>query len=127
MRTVYHTDNGMTFEDFETASFVESLKLETVKYTVEKSISVIPMSNLKDIFNHGSIACMEFYVQDEDGNVSCEGFYETYDLDKTGHLDCIDYNQGLIEWSESEQSYFKIYYGREEKIKLLVIKSFRYY
>ena len=128
MEIIYKTKDGMEFSDKGQAEKWESLervKIEKQHIEVEK-IKVIPPSQLKTIFEIGDVTSMCLVYRD-DGIVKYDSDYETFSLDETGHLDCTDYYHGLFEWSESEQSYVRVYHGKSWKVEFLGVESVSYY
>ena len=129
MKAVYKVDD-MEFSDKKKAEKYEAIikdsyeEIEIVRVEKEK---VIPVDKLKELFDLGQIDSLYFYIKDESGVIKEDGGYETNCLDDTGHLDCTDEHHGLLEWSEKDQSYYRILFGRSWKVELLGIKKVYYY
>ena len=127
MKTIFKTDDGTEFDNSEQAFKYEALKREIVNIPIVKERKITPLSELKSIFEIGSIDSLYFLIKDEDGEIKEDGNYETNSLDETGHLECTDFNHGLLEWSNKEQAYFRIVYGRSQKVEILGITKVYYY
>lgn len=118
-----------TFYDKKEAEIYENLPWEETEIVTKKEVKLVPPSKLKDIFNcDKSITDLFFYLRDErDGCVKEEGGFETNSLDETGHLHCTDLSQGLLEWSEKEQTYYRIIHGYSWKVELIGISDVSYW
>ncbi len=129
MKVVYKTDDGMEFDDREQAEKYEVLSKNkvTVEETIKRTRTLISPDELKNLFELGEVSDMDFYLKEADGTIIRDGCYETYSLDDTGHLKCTDYNHGLLEWSEEDNSYYRKVYGHFWKVELLGIERVSYY
>ena len=127
MRVIYKTDDGMEFEDRIQAEKYEKLTKEKLVIDRKEEVKLIPVSELKNIFDVGSVINLFFYLKDEDGEIDEDGFYETNMIDDSGHLNCTDYSHGLLEWSEEDKAYYRIVHGRSWKVELLGISKVSYY
>jgi len=126
MKVIYKTDDGMEFEDRIQAEKYEKLTKEKLVIDSKEEVKLIPVSELKNIFDVGSVCNLFFYLKDEDGDVVLDGCYETNDIDNSGHLHCTDYAHGLLEWSEKEKSYYRTVHGYSWKVELLGISKVSY-
>lgn len=126
MQVIYKTADGMEFKDKVQAEKYERLTKEELVFNRKKEVKLIPVSELKNIFDIAYVWDLYFYLKDEHGDIDEDGGYETNSIDDSGHLNCIDYNHGLLEWSEEDKSYYRIVYGRSWKVELLGISKVRY-
>ncbi|MBO7123238.1 MAG: hypothetical protein J6V90_08170 [Treponema sp.] len=128
MEVVYKI-GSKTFYDKEEAKIYEGLPWEKTEILVKEEVKLIPPSKLKDVFDcDKSVTNMFFYIRDKEyGSVEEDGGYETNGLDETGHLHCTDLSHGLLEWSEKEQTYYRIVHGRSWKVELLGISDVSYW
>lgn len=128
MRIKYEADDGTLFDDREQAEKYEKLSknMITIEEVTKRKISLVSPAELKNIFEAGEVSFMSFYLRDESGTITYDGSYETYSLDSTGHLECTDYELGLLEWSKKDNSYYKTVRGHSWKVELLGIKSVHY-
>ena len=127
MKIIYRTEDGTEFDEASQAEKYERLARKKLVIKRKEKIKLIPESELKNIFDVGSVFALSFYLKDEDGDIDEDGFYETNDIDDSGHLHCTDYNHGLLEWSEEDKSYYRTVYGRSWKVELLGISKVSYY
>lgn len=128
MKIKYETDDGKLFDSREQAEKYEEFSKNrvTVEEVTKRKINLISPDELKNIFEAGEIYFMSFYLRDESGTITCDGSYETYSLDETDHLECSDYERGLLEWSEKDNSYYRIIHGFSWKVELLGIDHVHY-
>lgn len=126
MKTIFKTDDGTEFDNSEQALKYEALKREIIEIPKVEKVKLISLSELKNIFELGSVYNLYFLVKDEDGEVKEDGGYETNDIDETGHLECTDLGHGLLEWDSKEQTYFRIVHGRSWKVEILGISKVYY-
>lgn len=127
MKIIYRAGDGTEFDD---ASQVEKYERITRKELVierKEVVKLIPESELKNIFDVGSVAYLNFYLKDDDGDIDEDGYYETNDIDDSGHLNCTDYGHGLLEWSNKDNSYYRIVHGHSWKVEFLGISKVSYY
>ena len=127
MKVIYKTDDGKEFEDRIQAEKYEKLTKEKLVIDRKEEVKLIPLSELKNIFDVGSVIGLSFYIKNEDGVVEEDGFYETNMIDDSGHLNCSDYDHGLLEWSEEDKTYYRIVHDRYWKVELLGISKVSYY
>lgn len=127
MKTIFKTDDGTEFDNGEQALKYEALKREIVEIPTVEKRKLIPLSELKNIFEIGSVSSLYFLIKDEDGEIKEDGNYETNGIDETGHLECTDFDHGLLEWSNKEQAYFRTVYARSWKVEILGITKVFYY
>ena len=127
MQIIYRTEDGTEFDEASQAEKYERIAREKLVIERKEEIKLIPVSELKNIFDVGSVCNLSFYLKDEDGDIVEDGFYETNDIDDSGHLNCTDYGHGLFEWSEKDKSYYRIVHGRSWKVELLGISKVSYY
>ena len=127
MKVIYKTDDGKEFEDRTQAEKYEKLTKEKLVISRKEEVKLIPLSELKNIFDIGSVIDLSFYIKNEDGAIEEDGFYETNMIDDSGHLNCSDYAHGLLEWSEEGKTYYRIVHGRYWKVELLGISKVSYY
>ena len=127
METVFKTRDGTEFDNSEQALKYEALKREIVEIPKVEKRELIPLSELKNIFEIGSVYSLCFLIKDEDGDIEEDGSYETNSIDETGHLECTDFSHGLLEWDSKEQSYFRTVYGHSWKVEILGISKVAYY
>ena len=128
METIYKTKDGKEFTDKVMAEKWESLKRSKVTETRSYDYDVISPDQLKQIFELGDVDSMTIIYRDSRTDQIVEDSeYETFSLDDTGHLNLTDYSHGLFEWSEEEQSYFRLYYASSWKVELLGIKDVSYW
>lgn len=127
MKTIYKVDDGTEFKDITQAKLYEDLARQEIEVIHKKKVKFIPESELGKIFNIGSISSLCFYLKEENGDITEDGGYETNMIDDTGHLDCTDLNHGLLEWSEEDQTYYRIVYGHSWKVELLGISKVNYF
>ena len=127
MKVIYKTDDGKEFEDRVQAEKYEKLTKEKLVIDRKEEVKLIPLSELKNIFDVGSVIGLSFYIKNEDGVVEEDGFYETNMIDDSGHLNCSDYDHGLLEWSEEDKTYYRIVHDRYWKVELLGISNVSYY
>ena len=126
MDIVYRV-GSKTFYDKEEAEIYERLPWEKTKIVTMREVKLVPPSKLKDIFGCGrSVTNLFFYIRDEDGNVEEDGGYETNSLDETGHLNCTDLIQGLLEWDEKEQAYYRVVHSHSWKVELIGVSDVSY-
>ena len=118
-----------TFYDKEEAEIYENLPWEKTEIVTKKEVKLIPPSKLKDIFDCGkSVTNLSFYIRYKfDGTVEEDCGYETNSLDKTGHLLCTDLGHGLLEWSETEQTYYRIVSGVSWEVELIGVSDVSYW
>lgn len=102
MEVIYKTKDGKEFLDKEKAEAWEKLERETIEVTTISKIKVIPLSELKKLSSLGDITNLIIIYKDSDGEIKKDSGYEINLVDEEGHLDCSDYNHGLIEWSDEE-------------------------
>lgn len=122
MKVIYKTESGQEFEDKDKALAFEALERETISVPVrEVEKEVISPKCLRQIFDIGSIDHMTLLLKDEDGRMYDDSDFEVWLLDKTGHLDCSDYNHGLIQWSEKDGTYYYIRHSTYRKVELVGI------
>ena len=128
MKVKYETEDRTLFNDKEQAEKYEKLLQNkvTIEIVTKRNVRLISPDELKNIFDLGEVYKMSLYLRNEDGTIVKEDFYETYSLDNTGHLDCTDYEQGLLEWSEEDNSYYRLLYGYSWKVELLGIERVYY-
>lgn len=128
MEIIYKTKDGKEFTDKDKAEKWESLQRTAYSEHIDyyKVHDIISPEELKAIFQIDSVYSMTLLLRDEDGDITEDSNYETFSLDETGHLDCTDFSHGLLEWSEKENSYFRIVHGREWKVELLGVKDVIY-
>lgn len=128
MKVKYETNDGTLFDNREQAEKYEKFSKNkvTVEEVTKRKINLISPDELKNIFEAGEVYFMSFYLRDESGTITCDGSYEIYSLDSTGHLECSDYELGLLEWSEKYNSYYRTVRGCSWKVELLGIKSVHY-
>lgn len=127
MEVIFKTHDGTEFDSREQALKYEALKRDVVEIPRVEKRKLIPLSELKNIFEIGSVYNLYFLSKDEDGDIDEDGGYETNGIDETGHLECTDFNHGLLEWDSKEQSYFRTVYGRSWKVEILGISKVSYY
>ena len=127
MKVIYKTDDGKEFEDRAQAEKYEKLTKEKLVIDRKEEVKLIPLSELKNIFDVGSVIDLNFYIKNEDGTIEEDGFYETNEIDDSGHLNCSDYTHGLLEWSEEDKTYYRIVHSRYWKVELLGISKVSYY
>ena len=127
MKVIFRADDGTEFEDSERAMKYEALKRDKVQVRKIQELKLIPLSELNKIFEIGDVMSLCFYIKDEDGDIDEDGWYETNSLDSAGHLECTDYEHGLLEWDDTEQAYFRTVYGRSWKVDILGISKVSYY
>ena len=128
MEIIYKTEDGKEFTDEVMAAKWESLKRSKVTESRIYEYDVILPDQLKQIFELGDVVSMTIVYRDSKiDKIVEDSEYETFSLDDTGHLDLTDYNHGLFEWSEEEQSYFRTYYGNSWKVELLGIENVSYW
>ena len=127
MQIIYRTEDGTEFDEASQAEKYERIAREKLVIERKEEIKLIPVSELKNIFDVGSVRNLSFYLKDEDGDIVEDGFYETNDIDDSGHLNCTDYDHGLFEWSEKDKSYYRIVHGYSWKVELLGISKVSYY
>ena len=127
MKVIYKTDDGKEFEDRIQAEKYEKLTKESLVIDRKEEVKLIPVSELKNIFDIGSVGNLNFYIKNEDGAIEEDGFYESNMIDDSGHLNCTDYAHGLLEWSEEDKAYYRIIHGRSWKVELLGISKVNYY
>lgn len=122
MKVIYKTDSGQEFRDKDKALAFEAL--ERVKISVpvrEVEKEVISPKCLKQIFDIGSIYSMTLLLKDEEGRLYDDSDFDVWLLDKTGHLDCSDYQHGLIQWSEKDNTYYYTRHFVSHKVELVGI------
>lgn len=125
--TVVYKVRGQEFWNKETAEKYEKLPLQDMTVKVEKTLSLIPMDKLKEVFAIGSVCNLKFYIRDcEDDSLEEDGWYETNSIDETGHLNCTDLEHGLLEWYEEEKCYYRTVHGYSWKVDILGISSVSY-
>jgi hypothetical protein len=127
MKTIYKTESGQEFEDMNKALAFEKLEREKISISrgyVEKE--VISPKCLKQIFNIGDIYDMTLLLKDEEGRIYEDSCFEVWLLDETGHLDCSDYNHGIIGWSEKDNTYYYTRHFVSHKVELVGIVSVIY-
>ena len=127
MKVIYKTDDGKEFEDRIQAEKYEKLTKESLIIDRKEEVKLIPVSELKNIFDIGSVGNLNFYIKNEDGAIEEDGFYESNMIDDSGHLNCTDYAHGLLEWSEEDKAYYRIIHGSSWKVELLGISKVNYY
>lgn len=127
MQIIYRTEDGTEFDKASQAEKYESITREKLVIERKEEIKLIPESELKNIFAVGSICNLSFYLKNKNGDIEEDGFYETNDIDASGHLHCTDYNHGLLEWSEKDKSYYRIVHGRAWKVEFLGISKVSYF
>lgn len=127
MQIIYRTGDGTEFDNASQAEKYERITREKLVIEKKEEIKLIPESELKNIFDVGSVYNLLFYLKDEDGDIDEDGFYETNAIDDSGHLNCTDYEHGLLEWSEKDKSYYRIVHGHAWKVEFLGISKVSYY
>ena len=129
MKIKYETNDRTLFDDKEQAEKYEKLSQNkvTVEIVTKRNVRLISPDELKSIFDLGEVNRMSLYLRNEDGTIVKEDFYETYSLDNTGHLDCTDYEQGLLVWSKEDNSYYRLLHGYSWKVELLGIERVYYF
>jgi hypothetical protein len=127
MRTVFETRDGTKFDNSEQALKYEALKRDIVEIPRVEKRKLIPLSELKNVFEIGDVCSLMFLIKDEDGDINEDGNYETNGIDETGHLECTDFNHGLLEWDNEEQAYFRTVHGHSWKVEILGISTVSYY
>lgn len=127
METIFKTDDGTEFDNSEQALKYEALKRDIVEIQTVEKRKLIPLSELKNIFEIGSICSLSFLIKDEDGETEEDGGYETNNIDETGHLECTDFSHGLLEWDSKEQAYFRTVHGYSWRVEILGISRVSYY
>jgi hypothetical protein len=127
MRTIFETCDGTKFDNSEQALKYEALKRDIVEIPRVEKRKCIPLSELKNVFEIGDVCSLMFLIKDEDGDIEEDGNYETNGIDETGHLECTDFEHGLLEWNNKEQAYFRTVYGHSWKVEILGISKVSYY
>ena len=127
MKVVYKTEDDKEFEDREKALAYEKLAREMVSIPVRPmKKEVISPKCLKQIFDIDDVYGMTLLLKDEKGDVYEDSDFETWALDKTEHLDCSDYNHGILEWSEEDNTYYWTRHFVSRKVELIGITNVIY-
>lgn len=127
MEIVYKTDDGTEFSNRMQALKYEALKRDTIEIPTVEKRKLISLSELENIFELGDVCDLRFLIKGEDGEIKEDGYYETNRIDETGHLECTDFNHGLLMWNNAEQAYFRTVHGYSWKVEILGISSVSYY
>lgn len=122
MVTVYKTEDDKEFKDKEKALAYEKLVREKVSIPVKPiEKEVISPKCLRQIFDIGSVYSMTLLLKNENGSMYEDSDFEIWSLDSTEHLECSDFNHGLIEWSKEDNTYYYIRHGVSRKVELIGI------